>query len=515
MVLAVGIGFAGNLPAKPALMKAPPKGMVPVQLSFGTHYSPNFHQGFAPAEPRQADAWANWGNLPIGLMDHMGATSATRQYIVGGLDVSWLGSAQLYENDPVNPGVWTTLTPMPFDLCNGAAALIGDTLYVCGGYTANQGTPLDTLLKYSISGGNWTTAPGPYASGDYAWSPAAVACAGKLYLISGCPAPGASGQTNQVWAYTPGVGWAAAANMNQGRVFAQAVVYHDTIWVSGGAANNAAINHTEFYAPTTNTWVVNAALWPTPPAADARWGTNGCVPVGTTKAVYYGGADMGFAICTTVSVFDFTSRTWSTEVPTGHLVYRTVDLGNQLYQAVNFGGSTGGFTPSLPCDFEAYAPPVDSDAAVTAIIDPGLMEIAGSVTPQATVANVGLQPLPSFQVRMTIGAYTNDQPSGPLAPGASVTLSFAPWTATPGTFAVKCSPCSTTTCATGTTPSRSPPRLSTTTRTSTPRTVTTPRSVQPARTGSGATRHSARALPSPRPTAGARTSPPEPTRPTA
>ena len=89
-----------------------------------------------------------------------------------------------------------------------------------------------------------------------------VTCAGKLCYISGCNAPGATAPTTQCWAYTPGAGWASIANMNQGRVFAQAAVYHDTIWVMGGNADGTELTHTEFYAPTTNTWTVDNAIFP-------------------------------------------------------------------------------------------------------------------------------------------------------------------------------------------------------------------------------------------------------------
>jgi len=63
---------------------------------------------------------------------------------------------------------------------------------------------------------------------------------------------------------------------------------------------------------------------------------------------------------------------------------------------------------------------------------------AGVITPQATVANNG-GAAQTFNVTTTItpGGYTSTQTVTALNPSATTTLSFAPWTATPGTYTIK------------------------------------------------------------------------------
>jgi M6 family metalloprotease-like protein len=78
--------------------------------------------------------------------------------------------------------------------------------------------------------------------------------------------------------------------------------------------------------------------------------------------------------------------------------------------------------------------------AVTILAPTGVVDSGTVVTPQATLKNDGTAAA-TFDVRLTIGAgYTNTQTVTALAAGATRTVSFSAWTASPrgGPYAVRC-----------------------------------------------------------------------------
>lgn len=68
-----------------------------------------------------------------------------------------------------------------------------------------------------------------------------------------------------------------------------------------------------------------------------------------------------------------------------------------------------------------------ADVAVTSITLPGAVVVGVAVIPQATLVNNGSQAQTS-PVTLTIGGYSSTRTATALAPGASVTLTFDPWT---------------------------------------------------------------------------------------
>jgi hypothetical protein len=79
------------------------------------------------------------------------------------------------------------------------------------------------------------------------------------------------------------------------------------------------------------------------------------------------------------------------------------------------------------------------DVVAAAIVAPaGPVDSGVTVTPQATVRNAGTAAA-TFDVRFSIGTWSNTQTVTSLAPGATQTVSFAAWTALQrGTFATRC-----------------------------------------------------------------------------
>jgi N-acetylneuraminic acid mutarotase len=382
----LGVAVCLSLAVQPTSISsdaAPQTGMAErVKLYYGAYGSNDFVWGTASDALPTPDAWQYHSEMPSRMMDNVAATDGDHVYVAAGYTVGRV----LYRH-AVGSTAWETMAQCPLPLTTGGAAIIGDTFYYCGGYDS-MNTAADTLLKYSISGNDWTSAPGPYSGSGNNWSPTVVACEGKLYFCSGCSSPGATNPTTQVWCYTPGAGWAQVASMNQGRVFANAVSYNDTIWVAGGNSNDVELTHTEFYDPVADTWVVDNSVFPQLPRG--RWGS-ACGVASDVMFVASGVSPSG-ALSDTIFEFSFVSRTWSTQAGMLLKVYRTAGCGTPDGKAMVYGGSTVGFTPTDTVQFQSYAPPVANDVGADQVLAPLGTVLPVPVAPKVRLRNFGTNP---------------------------------------------------------------------------------------------------------------------------
>lgn len=129
---------------------------------------------------------------------------------------------------------WFSLAPMPTARNSSAGAIVGNTLYVIGGRTVNDGNT-DAVEVYDPQSDRWNRArPMPKAQGGLA----AAVLNGKIYAFGGeyfSPRPG--GVFAEAWEYDPQTDiWRAVAAMAQPRHGHGAVTIGDAIYVIGGAA---------------------------------------------------------------------------------------------------------------------------------------------------------------------------------------------------------------------------------------------------------------------------------------
>jgi len=425
LVLVVGFAFAGasdtDLPAENR-----------VKLYYGTIGSDDYIWG-TTSVPVQTDAWMYHSEMPASLMDVSAAATETHGYVFFGYNTA---HPRVLARHAVGSTTWETLAQPPQELCNGNGAIVDDTIFYVSGYTYGEDALVDTLWKYSISGDDWTSAPGPFTGTTYNWEPLVVACEGKVYSISGCNQPGATNPTREVYAYTPGAGWARVADMNQGSVFAAGWCYDGKIYVAGGNYNGSGITRTEFYDPVADTWIIDASTFPQLPYA--TWGPAGGV-VGATG--YVAGGVVGSALTDSVAYFDHNTNTWS--VGTEGLilpVYRTAGAGNADGKAVVYGGSMGGFTPCDTVQYEQLATGNAHDVGPLGIVAPGAIITPGPVQPTTRIKNYGENAEGGFDVTFKIDSagtevYNETQTfTGPIDPGATENVTFPSWTAVGGTY---------------------------------------------------------------------------------
>ena len=139
------------------------------------------------------------------------------------------------------------------------------------------------------------------------------------------------------------------------------------------------------------------------------------------------------------------------DVQTGNLSFdnarnATIGLENKdgtdglcyLYSVPPLSGGVNGLANRLSANRAISFFPQRRDAAALAIIRPSSYEFPGVITPQARILNNGTVS-DNIHVFMTIGTYADSEWVVGSAGGETTVVSFNPWNAVAGTYAVACS----------------------------------------------------------------------------
>jgi hypothetical protein len=293
-----------------------------------------------------ASVWDEVTNIPVNLMDHAVVFDGNDVFVVGGYAGSMISRRSVYKYSPdsLGGGTWSLCDSMPIGLCMFDACVLGDTIYVPGGYSYSLGVIVDTLFKYSISGNNWVSGPG---TGENAWFYMCEAANGKVYKIGGFD-NGSSTLFNSTWEYDPSTGsWTSRASMPMATEYSASWVRNDSIYLAGGADPNMIIYHhqTQIYDAVNNTWTMDSTYFAYLPSP--RFGPGG--------TIY---RDTAFVMCgspgyVTNTVFSYAfdgPNTWNVFPSTIYSIFRTKGLaidgiGYGINGVYLFGGDIGGFNP--------------------------------------------------------------------------------------------------------------------------------------------------------------------------
>ena len=126
-------------------------------------------------------AWQFHSHTPYGYMDHAVVAANGTVYVPGGYSTS-ADSGKSFVTCDLSTHIWSALPSLPMPLCNDGAGVIGDTLYLCGGYSYRPVSTVDTLFSLSPSAaatgrvdrGRSRARP---TTGRRPWSPAPGSCA--------------------------------------------------------------------------------------------------------------------------------------------------------------------------------------------------------------------------------------------------------------------------------------------------------------------------------------------------
>jgi N-acetylneuraminic acid mutarotase len=210
---------------------------------------------------------------------------------------------------------WSTLNPMSAKRPRAASSVLDDKLYAIGG------SDLDKVEIFDPTTGIWsqgTAIPEPWIHAQ------AVTYENKIYLIGGT---NSSGTTNELLVFDPSSNnWNNKANMPIARSGIATVIFQKRIWVFGGNSNKV-----HSYDPETNTWQ-NERDSLTQRYFPVAWLGNG--------RIYLAGGGEGSDVYSSIEAYDPITETWATQgsLPENKYVANAIVLNDKVYV---IAGSTG------------------------------------------------------------------------------------------------------------------------------------------------------------------------------
>jgi N-acetylneuraminic acid mutarotase len=214
------------------------------------------------------DTWVMGPNHPIPVHHPVVIGVGGKLYSLGG-QTSGNDTNRVFVLDPAvgSNGTWSELMAMPTARGAGAAAVIGDRIYVVAGRP-----PAGNAFEvYDISDNMWTTLPDLPQAFPERNHLAATAIGGKIYVAGGRYNGGGFGspRTASLDIFDPATGmWTRGMDMLRPRGGVNGVAANGCFFVWGGEGqdigepNDVFPDH-DVYNPRTNTWTALLPL-PTP-----------------------------------------------------------------------------------------------------------------------------------------------------------------------------------------------------------------------------------------------------------
>jgi N-acetylneuraminic acid mutarotase len=145
---------------------------------------------------------------------------------------------------------------LPVARQEGAAAVVGDRLYVVGGYDSTRNSTNDVFV---FGGAQWRPGPPLPIRLNH---PAAAALGGRVYVVGGFTPDGA---TDRAFVLSAGASaWREIAPLHRARGALALVAFGGRLYAIGGRDRSVEVGVPEAYDPRTNTWT------DLPPMTDAR-----------------------------------------------------------------------------------------------------------------------------------------------------------------------------------------------------------------------------------------------------
>jgi N-acetylneuraminic acid mutarotase len=242
---------------------------------------------------------------------------------------SGAGGAPVTAVERFDGTAWRALTSLPGNGLNApASAVVGDRIYVIGGFNGVSNVPTDEVHIYDLTSGAWTrAAPLPAPRGGHA----AVVLDGRIHVFGGGNSRSTIADHSM---YDPATNtWTELAPLPFARGSPAGVVFNGRIYSIGGRSGASDFGDVDVYDQHTNTWTRDGMI----------------EPIGTAGAVLYNGRIYLFGgesqargeSVRTVLRYDGTSSTWrqDTPMPTGRNYARAVVFGDYVYLV---GGNPAG-----------------------------------------------------------------------------------------------------------------------------------------------------------------------------
>jgi N-acetylneuraminic acid mutarotase len=222
---------------------------------------------------------------------------------------------------------WTRETSLPGEGLNApAAAVVGDVIFLIGGFGATTNRPTTAVHRYHVRTRQWSeAAPLPAPRGGHA----AAVLNGRIHVIGG----GNSMSTiDDHSVYDPRTNaWSSRAKLPRSMGSPAAVAVGGRLYSVGGRSGPNDFGDVHIYDAANDRWTPGVAI-------DAR-GTGGAALLG--NSIYYFGGELQSknVVLDTVLRLDTTARSWVADspMPTARNFARAVVFKGRVYVV---GGST-------------------------------------------------------------------------------------------------------------------------------------------------------------------------------
>ncbi len=286
--------------------------------------------------------WSAGASMPVKVRGHAAVVFGGQVFVFGGITDEDVNDEEYGEPSPEaysqtltydpTEDAWAVREPMPIGLYDLSAHVIGDAVYVVGGYGAGGFIP--AVMEYHPSLDSWAEKT-PMPTHRYTFTSEVVD--GRVYVIGGHgtidDGPSESGKDwsykSHVEIYDPTTDqWMTGASAPEPTAEAASCVVGHMILVFGGEAPGSS-SATWAYDTVSDTWTSGVA------APSARGG-HVCVPVGN-ELYLLGGRHLGHEL-NTIEIFEPASSSWreaTTSLPTGRFWFGAEVIGSEIFV---FGG---------------------------------------------------------------------------------------------------------------------------------------------------------------------------------
>ena len=207
------------------------------------------------ATPQINGTWSEAASMLIPRSAHAVTSSDSAIYTLAGTDD--LGEPIL-EVESFDGEQWKLETTLPGSGLNApTASIVGDRLYVVGGFTAVSNKPTDEVQAYDLRTHQWSMAvPLPAPRGGHV----AVVLDGKIHVLGGGNSVSTLANHSQ---YDPSKDtWKDLAPLPRSQGSPAAVVVEGKIYVIGGRSGNSDFGDVYIYDPTSDTWSTGPSIEP-------------------------------------------------------------------------------------------------------------------------------------------------------------------------------------------------------------------------------------------------------------
>ena len=268
-------------------------------------------------------SWSAAPPMPVGRSAHAVAATTEAIYVLGGTDDTGTPVLDIVRFDG---HTWTRDGRLPGEGLNApAAAAIGNSIYLIGGFGTTTNRPTDKVVRYDVAQRTWReVAPLPAPRGGHA----AVVMSGRIHVIGGGNSLSTIADHS---VYDPATDtWAAKSPLPRSMGSPAATVLNGRLYSIGGRSGSADFGDVHVYDPAADTWTAG-------PSLDPR-GTAGAVAIAGTLYLFGGESQAKRTVLGDVLRLDPTATQWvpDTPMPTPRNYARAVLFKGSVY---TIGGS--------------------------------------------------------------------------------------------------------------------------------------------------------------------------------